>query len=155
MFLFDWVLRRSQGIVVYSHTDDDLLRIAVRIWGDHPIYIDGIAVVPGQRIIELHLWNEHLTAMGGRALGLAWGARLRCRFEQSLFSLATRLDKDPRLAECVAIRAEIIFLDRQAAAKFERAARHFGLTREPAVAGPGWAEVSWRLPLRGHSIPTA
>lgn len=100
----DLISRWCNGIFEYSDAPDCLLRIALRR-ARAPCRLAGGEVLPGDTVVELHLWNEHVPSLEGFS-GLGWVARSRPRMIRSLGLLASALDKEPRLRAARAIRVQ-------------------------------------------------
>ena len=124
----DWLLRRWYGVYEFSRTDDNLLRIAVRVANASLTLSDGTKVTPGDPIIDLHIWNERVPSLGALGPSLVWASRVNRRIERSLSALAGHLDQRDDLDGCVALRAVAIFLSSRAARKATRIAARYGLT---------------------------
>lgn len=123
----DWLLRRWYGVYEFSRTQDDLLRISVRVAKASLTLSDGTKVVPGDPIIDLHIWNERVPTLGAVGPSLVWASRVNRRIERSLIALARHLDHRDDLERCVALRAVAIFVSGRAAGKATRIAARYGL----------------------------
>ncbi|WP_237479321.1 YkoP family protein [Lichenibacterium dinghuense] len=71
---------------------------------------DGAALRPGDLVIDLHLWNEHIPPMPASGPDLAWGRLVAAWMRHSLVLLAGALDVDPGLRDARAIRARTNFV---------------------------------------------
>jgi hypothetical protein len=122
----DWLLRRWYGVYEFSWTDDDLLRISVRLAKASLILSDGTRVTQGDPIVDLHIWNERIPTLGALGPSLVWASRVNRRIERSLTALARHLDQCG-LDRCVALRAAAIFMSGRVAGKATRIAARYGL----------------------------
>lgn len=103
----DRTLRRRAGIVEFTDRPDCILRMAV-IPAPHAIALsDGTRVEAGQRIIDLHLWNEHIPYVERGGPSLRWGRWMGRAFAASLRMLAHHLAARPDLGDIKAIRANM------------------------------------------------
>lgn len=103
----DRSLRARQGIVEYTNSPHCIFRMEVARSEDQIVLADRTTVRNADRIIVLHLWNEHIPHLppGGPTLG--WGRRLSRALECSLRELESYLASRPDLDDIVAIRAEM------------------------------------------------
>jgi YkoP domain len=100
----DFISRKLLGIVEFDSSEDCLLRIALHR-NDREIGLaDGALLRPGDTVMELHLWNEHLR-VPETGPDLRWAAASRRRFDRSLQRLAAHLETDPKFG---AVRAVMI-----------------------------------------------
>lgn len=124
----DRLLRWRYGVHEFADTDDNLLRISVSIAAQRIDLADGTEILPGDCIIDLHLWNERIPALGPlRSSGLGWGSRARRRMERSLTTLAAHVEANQPLQQCKAFRAEAVFLTGRRIQTLARIAERLGL----------------------------
>ena len=71
---------------------------------------DGTHLGPGDRIIELHIWNEQFPCFSAGGATLSWGRQINRRVDISLRELARYLVAAPDLADIRAIRADTWFI---------------------------------------------
>jgi hypothetical protein len=102
-----WV-RRSQGFVEFSDNPTCMLRVAPCTAETELRLSDGVVVARGAPILDLHFWNERLP-QAADSHGLGWGRRFGHQLLRSLGDLAVALERDPRLADAVAIRGRLAF----------------------------------------------
>ena len=136
IFAFDSWLRRREGVFEYSHKPDCIFRAQLRRLSSDVLLSDGTFGRPGDRVIDLHLWNEHIPAMPIAGYSLAWGCRFNRSFEKSLGELAQSLVNKPELSDINIIRANttstrfIVLLRGMASRSFAtRLSFHLGNTR--------------------------
>jgi hypothetical protein len=155
----DRLLRRYYSVHEFSHTEGNLLRISASIVEQRVTLGDGTEILPGNAVIDLHLWNERIPALGPFRSGLGWGSRVKQRIEHSLAVLAAYVEATPSLVQCNAVRAEAVFLTGRRAETFPRIAGRLGfdgpVTLRPADPGHtllavalGWACHPGSPPLR-------
>lgn len=95
IFQLDRVLRRWQGIYEFCQADDCLLRVA-RSRAKHRIALpDGSEVRPGDELLEIHWWNEHVAQLVADKPALARAKYLLALVEHSFEQLARYLATAP------------------------------------------------------------
>lgn len=134
---FDRFLRARMGIFEFSDDPDCLARIAI-IPADADVRLaDGTTVRKGDRVIDLHFWNDRIPRMPERGFSLAWGAQVERRFVVSFRALAAYLDSRPELRDIVVIRAETAFSMRSGPARIERLMARWGFESHTPMAVSG------------------
>jgi hypothetical protein len=120
-----WLCRRLD---IHEFTDDPqcLFRIQCLRSGDTLELTDGTRVRAGDRILALHLWNEHVPLMGAGGLSLGWARRLDRAVGKSLRSLAGYLAAQPALDDIGAICADMRLSSERQAAQFGRIVARYG-----------------------------
>lgn len=147
IFCIDWLLRRWYGVYQFSATEDDLLRVAVSVADVALTLSDGTHVMPGDQIIDLHIWNERVPRLGPLGPSLAWASRVRHRIERSLVALASHLESQKSFERCIALRAAPVFVSDRGSRKLARIAERCGLTRpiDARRAGLGHGMLAFGL----------
>lgn len=125
------------GIFEYSSDPDCLARIAIVPADDDVRLADGTAVHKGDRVIDLHFWNDRIPKMPKEGGSLAWGAQMERRLIVSFRDLSAYLDARPDLRDIVVIRAETAFSVRSGPVKIERLMARWGFESHTPVAAPG------------------
>lgn len=114
------------------------------------VLADGTIVGPGEAVLTMHLWNEHLPA---RSDALAPGLALLRDGETTLRQLVRFLESRPDLDQVRAIHGEIGFLSDARLPQAQRIASRLGFQLVPGER-PGWNPLrrsfwrnveSWRL----------
>jgi len=132
IFALDSWLRRREGVFEYCHEPDCIFRAQLSRLSSDVLLSDGTFGRPGDRVIDLHLWNEQIPAMPIAGYSLAWGCRFNRSFEKSLGELAQSLVSKPELSDINIIRANTN-LD----PLHRIAARHgFEVMRDPVELSP-------------------
>jgi hypothetical protein len=90
-------LRRSIGIVEFDRSADALVRIAVGHAEREIRLSDGTRLRPGEPVLELHLWNEHLQRLPPEGPTLRWAVATRRQVARSLTRLAAYVLAAPEL----------------------------------------------------------
>jgi len=101
----DAFLRRRQGIFEFSDASDCLFRISIGACEESSALADGTRLQAGQKVGDLHLWNEHLPQMPADGPSLAWAHQAMLGAQKSLALLAQALEKDERLNGIEVFRA--------------------------------------------------
>src|SRR5262249_23656906 len=68
-------LRLRHGVVEYTRNPDCLFRIQLATSDDDYVLSDGACVRGGDRIANLHVWNEQFPCFAGNGPTLAWARR--------------------------------------------------------------------------------
>ena len=117
IFALDGCLQRRAGVFEYSSTSGCIFRAQLGQLSRDVQLSDGTFGRPGDRVIDLHFWNEQIPVKPIASDSLAWGCRFSRSVAQSLRELAQFLISNPELADVNIIRANINLdlLDRIAA----------------------------------------
>ncbi len=139
IWALDHWLRERQGIYEYTDSSDCLFRIQ-RERAPHPFsFSDGTRVRTGDPIISLHLWNEHIPAMGHRGPTLVWARRTLRALEASLRELAGFLQRRNEYDNVVAFYGNMCLGTAAQCEQFARIVTHYGFeviaNREPSGSG--------------------
>jgi hypothetical protein len=153
VFALDSWLRRRQGVFEYSRKPDCMFRAQLSRLSSDVLLSDGTIGRPGDRVIDLHLWNEQIPVAPMAGYSLAWGCRFSRSFAKSLGELAQSLVNRGELSDINIVRA-ITNLD----SLHRIAARHgFEAIRDPVDPSPwerahrfGQNILSWLLTLACH-----
>jgi hypothetical protein len=105
VFWLDTRLRRLNGVFEYSDDGDCILRIS-RETAEHRVELaDGTRIEPGDPLLGLHIWNEHMpVARAGHWVG--WAHVASRRFLHSLRELDAYIDARPEFSNLKAIVAD-------------------------------------------------
>jgi hypothetical protein len=119
-------LRKLQGIYEYSAHPQCLFRIeSVRV--DEALELaDGTTVRAGSRALALHLWNEHLAALGAGRRSVAWVHRVDRAIRRSLSELSGYLAAHPDLQDIRVISGDMRVRGRRQAGQFARIVERYG-----------------------------
>ncbi len=107
----DLLLRRQGRVQEFTQDDECILRIALIIDKTDVQLSDGTMVRAGDRICELHLWNEHIPPMPVDGPDLRWGVTFYRLGVKSLRSLAAYMATDG-LQDIVAVGGQMAFLEK-------------------------------------------
>lgn len=129
----DQLLRYYLRIHEFSDQADCLLRISKTRARSHETLPDGLQIVPGDPLLELHLWNEQLGTMGRTYAVFAWGVEFLRRFRSSLTLLAAYVDMNEEWVHAKAVHACFATCLRRP----DRGFRHLGFTITSANSSTG------------------
>ncbi|MGH8298791.1 MAG: YkoP family protein [Steroidobacteraceae bacterium] len=108
VFGLDRWLRRWHGVYEFSTHRDCLFR-AERCFAEESLLLsDGVRVRRGDPLLRVHLWNEHMPAMGQQGPTVAWASRASRALDASLRELARHMaqcaENDAVVAVCADMR---------------------------------------------------
>lgn len=117
IFRLDAYLRRRHGIVEFTTKPDCILRVALAVAPRALTLSDGTSIRPGDPLLDLHLWNEHVPAIPPGGVTLRWAtAAARCaRNSLRVLAAETRAGHTPNF---VALRGCLRFDGRLLQAPF-------------------------------------
>jgi hypothetical protein len=102
-------LRRWHHVFEFTGDPSCILRIALSAAREHQVLEGGVVIAPGDPIIDLHLWNEHLPPMGAAGPDVAWAAHFNRDLAHSLTLLAEHVGRERSLKPVKALRGRIRF----------------------------------------------
>jgi hypothetical protein len=107
VFGLDRWLRRWHGVYEYTDNPACIFRVN-RASADADLLLsDGSHIRPGDPILNLHLWNEHIQPMPLSGPTVAWAQRLSRAIDLSLRELARSLAGRHDLDDIAALRADM------------------------------------------------
>src|SRR5215469_1762313 len=117
IFALDRCLQRRGGVFEYSDKSDCVFRLQLSRLSSDVLLSDGTFGHVGDRVVDLHFWNEQIPVPPTPGYSLAWGCAFNRSIEGSLRGLAEFLTRKPELSDIRIIRANINLepLDRIAA----------------------------------------
>jgi hypothetical protein len=121
----DAILRRRMGVAEFSGDPECLIRVS-RIEAGRALTLAGGAVRPGDAVLEIHLWNEHLPPIPADGRTASWANLFKRRMRFSLALLARHVAQHPECRHIVAITASPAFPDRIGPLPLARLCEHFG-----------------------------
>ena len=107
VFGLDRWLRRRHG--VYEYTTDPVCLFRVnRGEAEQALTLaDGTRIRPGDPILNLHLWNEHMPPMPPDGPTVGWARQMQRGIDTSLRELACWLTEQTDLTNIAALRADM------------------------------------------------
>jgi hypothetical protein len=145
----DHRLRLRHGVFEYTRNPDCLFRIQIVDSTDDLLLSDGVRIQAGDRLINLHVWNEQFPRFPRHRATLAWARRVDRAFDISLRELDACLTARPNLGDVVAICGNMGFGSAARSAQLARYVARFGLER---VAAPNDMSFRQLLHLFGENI---
>ena len=124
-------LRLKTGVREYTRSPDCVFRMQVAASGFELTLSDGTCVRPGDRIINLHLWNEQVPPLPERGPSIAWARRMKRAFDNSLRELALHLAERRDLDDVIAICGNMAFGTAAQTDQVARIAGRYGFERIP------------------------
>jgi len=131
----DGLLRRLFGIREFSRSADCLLRLSVVRSRRDLTLADGTVVRPGDRVGDLHLWNERMPPLPREWPDLRWALGFQRRLKRSLEELADAVASDPAYADLAAFRAVGSAMTRHGALPALAERLGFELVEDPHAGG--------------------
>jgi hypothetical protein len=126
-------LRLRHGVIEYTNSSECLFRIQLASSADDYVLSDGTCVHSGERIANLHVWNEQFPCFAEKGPTLAWARRVNQAFELSLRELARFLDGRHDLDDVAAICAKMSLGPVERSAQLVRFVSRFGFERIAAA----------------------
>ena len=120
------LLRRRLGIYEFTTDEACIFRLASSKAEELVTLSDGTAIRPGDGLLELHLWNEHLPAIPFDGPRIAWGLVMHNRAQHSLRLLAAHLEGGAVAPEIRALHGEAAFTSRIGRRQMRRVAYRYG-----------------------------
>jgi hypothetical protein len=137
----DAFLRQRQRINEFTQDRECLFRISLDQARTQIRLSDGTSVWPGDPILELHLWNEHLPAMPAAGPNTAWANQMKRMIRRSLSLTALHLERERGLASIVAVHGAPTFRSRLGRPQMIRAAERFGFDLAAPESPLNWREA--------------
>jgi hypothetical protein len=126
VFSLDRWLRRWHGIYEFTAHRDCLFRAERCLAEESLLLEDGVRVRRGDPLLRIHLWNEHMPAMGREGPTIAWARRASRAVQASLRELARHLAQSSELDEVVAICADMRLAPANQCAQLTRIVSRYG-----------------------------
>lgn len=121
----DHALRHHFGIREFTCDEDCIFRVSPSAAGEAVRLSDGTEIRPGDPLLQLHLWNEHLPHMR-QGPNAGWANRFRRAMHGSLVRLAAHVMASPDCADIRAFYGFPPFGSRIGAVQMVRTAQRFG-----------------------------
>lgn len=124
-------LRSRLKIIEFSNSPDCLFRLQI-IESDEAFALeDGTFLQAGDRLVDLHFWNEHVPVVPSGGPTLAFARRIERCLDLSLAELARYLTAHADLADVKAIRGNMSLGARGRSEQIARVASKYGFKRFP------------------------
>ncbi len=126
VFSLDRWLRRWHGVYEFTAHRDCLFRVERCVAEETLLLSDGVPVRRGDPLLKVHLWNEHMPAMGQDGPTVAWARRASRAIETSLRELARHVAQCDDLDAVVAVCADMRLATARQSAQLARIVSRFG-----------------------------
>jgi len=146
----DRALRDRQGIFEYTDCPHCMFRLHVASIARDIALVDGTQLSAGSRLINLHLWNEHIPPFPSQGPTLRWARGICDGLEISLRELAAFVASHPAFEDIVAIGGNLLFVSTRQADLVTHLAARYGFVR--SVDSVPNRSMSQRLHLLGENI---
>lgn len=147
VFRIDDVLRARHRVVEFSDDPRTIFRLQLRACTHEFELSDATSVSVGDRMIDLHLWNEHLPRVEDGSLQFA--RRMNERLQASLRDLAAYVSNSPDLSDVRVVRANMGFGTSDQSHQLVRISSLYGF--EP-IADPRFETFGQRLHRFGENV---
>ena len=131
IFALDKWLQRRQGVVEYSAHPQCVFRMQVGRAHRQLLLRDGTPLRRGQRIVHLHLWNEHIPPVPTTGTTIRWARRMQHGMAVALRELAKYLAARPELADVAVICADVPCGTQSQAHQLSTIMGHYGFETIP------------------------
>jgi hypothetical protein len=122
-------LRLRHNVIEYTDSADCLFRIQIVNSNDDYVLSDGTRIRAGDRIANLHVWNEQFPCFTAGGPTLAWARRVNHAFDASLRELSRFLDARSDLDDVIAICGNMGFQPAERTDQLARFVGRFGFER--------------------------
>jgi len=124
-------LRRRQRVFEYTWARDCIFRMAIDNLDRALDLPDGVHLRSGDRVVNLHLWNEQVPPVPVAGATIAWARQMNRGLAVSLHHLAEYLAARPGLDDIKAIRANMGFGTSQQGQQLARISGRYGFAPAP------------------------
>jgi hypothetical protein len=126
-------LRLRHKVIEYTSSHECLFRIQLATSLEDYVLSDSTCVRAGDRIVNLHVWNEQFPCYTGKGPTLAWARRVNYAFDLSLRELAAFLEVRRDLDDVLAICANLSLEPAERSGQLVRFVGRFGFERVAAA----------------------
>jgi hypothetical protein len=139
IFSLDRWLRRWHGVYEFTAHRECIFRAERSLAEESLPLSDGVRVCRGDPILKIHLWNEHMPAMGQKGPTIAWARRASRAVDTSLRELARHLARCSELDGVTAICADMRLAPAKQCAQPARIMSRYGFEapKDSRVGRPG------------------
>lgn len=122
----DAFLRRRLAVIEYTSDPRCIFRVSCDEAVMSYALSDGTSVTEGDRIISLHIWNEHMPRLARGTTSLTWASRTARSIEISLRELALFLESREEFDDICVIRCTLALAIQAKIPCLTRITAHFG-----------------------------
>jgi hypothetical protein len=139
VFSLDRWLRRWHGVYEFTMHRECIFRAERGVADESVLLSDGVHVRRGDPILKVHLWNEHMPAMGQEGPTIAWARRASRALDTSLRELARHVAQCGDLDAVSAICADMRLAPAKQCAQLARIVARYGfeVAKDSRVGRPG------------------
>ena len=133
VFAFDGILRQRQQVFEFTADPACIFRAqlarAERAFDLH----DGTRIRSGDRMLNLHYWNEQIPRVPPAGATIGWARQFRRQMELSLCELGRYCAQTPEMLDIVAIEANVSQGTREQRVQLTNIMRRFGFAPPVAI----------------------
>ncbi|HEY1890633.1 MAG TPA: hypothetical protein VGG63_09505 [Steroidobacteraceae bacterium] len=139
VFSLDRWLRRWHGVYEFTTHRDCIFRAERSLAEESLLLADGARVRRGDPVLKVHLWNEHMPAMGREGPTIAWARRANRALATSLRELARHVAQCSDLDAVSAVSADMRLAPAKQNAQVARIMARYGFeaAKDSRVGRPG------------------
>jgi len=149
VFGLDGWLRERRSVTEYTHDRRCILRVQIGRLDQDVALADGTSARAGERVVDLHLWNEQIPPMPSCGASIAWARQMHVCFRHSLQELARYLAARPGFDDIGVLRADMTLGAPEQHRQMVRLMSRYGF--EP-VAAATTATVRERVHRLGENV---
>jgi len=123
-------MRRKMNVIEFWDHPDCLIRVRVG-HSDHPLVVSDNVIATGEKVIEIHFWNEHVPQLSSFNADMKWAIKGVRMLLSSFAELARKIEYDERFQGVRAIGGitPLFFVGEDSSA--ERIWKRLGFTMTP------------------------
>jgi len=134
VFALDGILRQRHQVFEFTADPACIFRVQLAR-AEHPFDLpNGTRIRPGDRVLNLHYWNEQIPRVPLAGPTIGWARKFCCRMDSSLRELARYCAADPDARDVVAVVANLAQGTRQQRDQLTNIMRRFGFAPPLALA---------------------
>ena len=144
-------MRRRHAVVEYTRNPLCVFRLQIVHSQNGLVLRDGTRLRPGQRVVQLHYWNEQIPPAPEGGMTIGWARRMTHGIEASLRELARCLAR-PDLSDVAVIRIDAVATMGRESGLLARIMARYGFE---AIARSEPPPIGERLHCFGENILTS
>jgi len=149
VFALDARLRRRYAVVEYTHNPSCVFRLQIVRSQSDLVLRDGTRLRPGERVVQLHYWNEQIPPVPQTGMTIGWARQMTHSLEISLRELARYLADRSDLSDIAVISVDAVATMGQESGQLTRIMARYGFE---AIARPPPLPIAERLRRFGENI---
>lgn len=127
---FDAFLVRQYGLFNFLDEPECVLRLQIAT-ASHRLYFPDQVVQPGEKVLVLHLWNEHIPPVSPSGIDLAWVKTMQRAFMKSLRAVGSYMQAEDWTTEIRAVGGITVLMFAGTRRSGERYMERLGFTVMP------------------------